>query len=249
MVDIILLTWNNPGYTIKCLRSIKEHTRYPYRLIWVDNGSDPNPKKRVLDWLCFLQIPHKSILLDKNCGFPKGVNEGIKISTSDHIVLLNNDTRVTEGWLGKLVGYLEEHQELGVVGAVSDGIANIQNWIKCSKFLEVQPKEPAEEFINNLPHRCLIGQYYVSYFCVAAKRSVIDEIGLLDEEFGIGYHEDTDYDNRLFHAGYKTGVATNCFVYHAHRVSAKSVPNYQDLIRKNWGLVERKKRERESHST
>jgi len=247
MVDIILLTWNNSGYTLKCLESIKKHTTYPYRLIWVDNGSDRSQVLRVLNKLCLLQIPHKSILLDKNYGFPKGVNEGIKISTSDYIVLLNNDTRVTEGWLGKLISYLEENSDLGVVGAVSDGIANAQNWIKCSKLLGIEPKGPAEDFINSLPHHCLIGHYYVSYFCVALKRHTIDKIGLLDEEFGIGFHEDTDYDNRLFYASYKTGIATNCFVYHIHRASAKNLPNLHELTRQNWNLMEKKKREREGH--
>jgi len=242
-----MLTWNNSEYTLKCLESIKKHTHYPYCLIWVDNGSEIEEKSQVFNCINRLAIPFKHISLDRNHGFPKGVNEGIRVSTAEYIVLLNNDTRVTEGWLGKLISYLEENRDLGVVGAVSDGIANAQNWIKCSKLLGIEPKGPAEDFINNLPHRCLIGHYYVSYFCVALKRNTIDKIGLLDEDFGIGYHEDTDYDNRLFYAGYKTGIATNCFVYHVHRASAKNLPNLSELTRQNWNLMERKKRERGNH--
>jgi len=244
-----MLTWNNSDLTIKCLKSIKLCTHHPYHLIWVDNGSDTEERNEVFKCIKMYDIPFKHIALDINYGFPRGVNEGIKISTAEYIVLLNNDTEVTDGWLGKLVGHLEEHKEVALVGAVSNGIANIQNWIKCSKFLGLSPQEPAETFINNLPSHCLVGRYYVSYFCVATKRSIIDEIGLLDEEFGIGYHEDTDYDNRLFHVGYKTGVATNCFVYHVHRASAGGVPNLRELTKQNWDLMEKKKRERENRAT
>jgi len=39
--DIIMVTWNEPELTRKALTSIRDHSNYPYRLILIDNGSDP----------------------------------------------------------------------------------------------------------------------------------------------------------------------------------------------------------------
>ena len=39
-VDIVFLSWNFPDMTLRCLKTLRKETRMPYRLIWVDNGSE-----------------------------------------------------------------------------------------------------------------------------------------------------------------------------------------------------------------
>ena len=51
-------------------------------------------------------------------------------------------------------------------------------------------------------------------FCLLIKREVIDAIGLLDEQFGIGYFEDDDYCLRAIAAGFRPVIAGDGFVHH-----------------------------------
>ena len=96
--SIILLTYNKLEYTKICIESIRKFTpKGKYEIIVVDNNSNDG----TLDWLKE-QDDLKVIYNDYNAGFPKGCNQGIKISRGDSILLLNNDTVVTPNWLNVL---------------------------------------------------------------------------------------------------------------------------------------------------
>ena len=51
-------------------------------------------------------------------------------------------------------------------------------------------------------------------FCFLIGREVIDAIGMLDEQFGIGCFEDDDYCLRAIAAGYRAVIAGDAFVHH-----------------------------------
>src|SRR5262249_12280783 len=51
-------------------------------------------------------------------------------------------------------------------------------------------------------------------FCLLIRRAVLDQIGLLDERFGIGCFEDDDFCLRAVRAGWKAVVARDAFVHH-----------------------------------
>ncbi len=53
---------------------------------------------------------------DRNLGFGRANNELVERTTSEYVLLANPDTRFTEDLLGPLVGYLEAHPDVGVVG-------------------------------------------------------------------------------------------------------------------------------------
>jgi GT2 family glycosyltransferase len=99
-VSIVTVNFNQPGVTEDLLKSLAEVNSYPdLEIIVVDNGSKTNP---VPEW----QLRYPGILFIRskvNTGFAGGNNIGIARATGDYLFLINNDTEVTAGLIGKLV--------------------------------------------------------------------------------------------------------------------------------------------------
>lgn len=120
MVSIIIVTFNNLNYTKECIQSILEKTAYPnYEIIIVDNKSRDNTP----NYLKELEKQYSNVTIvlnEQNYGFAKGNNIGIKKAKGDYIILLNNDTVVTRGWVNGFIKHLERDNRLGLVGPVTN---------------------------------------------------------------------------------------------------------------------------------
>src|SRR3989338_9791241 len=114
--DIIIPVWNELESTKECINSLLKFTKYPYRLIVIDNGSR-EPTRTYLDGIKNIFSDFLLIRNDINLGFVKAVNLGVAASNNPYICLLNNDAVVTEGWLNSLVDTVEG-------GPKNIGIAN-----------------------------------------------------------------------------------------------------------------------------
>ena len=66
-------------------------------------------------------------------------------------------------------------------------------------------------------------------FAMMIKRSVIDEVGVLDEAFSPGYFEDDDLSLRISEKGYKLMVVHNSFIYHK---GSESFNNKNNIVHK-----------------
>lgn len=221
-IDIIIPTWNNSQLTLGCLTAISAFTAYPYRLIWVDNGSEESEYKRVHEKLRELNIEFKSIVFDKNLGPTRALNAGIRESESRYIVLINNDTFVTDRWLSKLVEILEANPNIGLICPVTDNISCPARWPRLARMLKLPVTEPVAMYFNSRPVGFIAGGFLVSFFCVVIRREVIDKIGLLCEELQF-FGSDDDYCDRVREAGFRTAIATNCFAHHVHHATIKNL--------------------------
>ena len=80
----------------------------------------------------------------------------------------------------------------------------------------------------------------LAFFCIAMRRAVLDEVGLLDEAYGIGFFEDDDYCRRVRQAGYRLVIADDVFVH--HHLSASFAPRGSEandaLMARNKGIFE-----------
>jgi len=207
LTSTIILTWNQFEYTRLCLDSIRKHTRVPYELIIVDNGSTDGTRR----WLeSFPDI--KLVANRENLGFPKGANQGIRASSGENILLLNNDIVVTPGWLRQLLVHLHSADDVGIVGPLTNFAAGDQritppygNLVELDGFAWKLGKQQRGRC---LPTSMIVG------FCLLTKRSVLDRIGLLDERFGLGTFEDTDLSHRARQAGYRLLICQDVYVHH-----------------------------------
>ncbi|QDU10762.1 glycosyltransferase [Gimesia aquarii] len=207
LTSIIIVTHNQLPYTQQCIDSLRMRTDEPYELIFVDNGStDGTPA--YLNTLA----DAKFILNSENRGFPAAVNQGIEIASGNNILLLNNDTLLTTGWLNRLLTQLHSSAEIGIVGPVSNNVSGPQqipiSYTDLSSLDGFAWDWGKRHDQQSLDEERLVG------FCMLMKREVVNQIGTLDEQFGIGCFEDDDFCRRAITAGYRTVIAVGAFVHH-----------------------------------
>src|SRR5262249_16421330 len=71
-------------------------------------------------------------------------------------------------------------------------------------------------------------------FCLLVRRKVLDDIGLLDEQFGIGNFEDDDFCRRAVGKGYRAVIAVDAFVHHfGHRTFIGAGGDFAALMDEN----------------
>lgn len=210
LVDVIILNFNQEADTSECILSLKRMNYKNYRIILVDNGSSDGSgfhiKERFKD-IEFLKS-------EENLGFAGGCNLGIKRSLetglANYLLLLNNDTIVSENLLGSLLEVAQQDEWIGIIGAVNFYYSSPDKihmaghrflwWLGIqgrvlnvnAKFKELQS---------------------VSACCMLIKKIVLEKIGLLDERFFI-YYEDSDFCLRARRAGFKVAVAKEAKVWH-----------------------------------
>ena len=112
-VSIVIPVFNKWVYTAACLRSLLETTgKYSFEVIVVDDQSSDETTEQLA------QVKGlKHLVNDDNLGFVGSCNRGAQKAKGEYLVLLNNDTQVTEGWLDELIDTFEREPQAGLVGA------------------------------------------------------------------------------------------------------------------------------------
>ncbi len=227
VTSIVILTYNKLDYTKLCIDSIRTYTKAgSYEIIIVDNASTDG----TVEWLKS-QPDIRCILNTENLGFPKGCNQGMEIAKGTEILLLNNDTIVTKDWLTNLKKALYSDEKIGAVGPVTNCSVNYQD-------IEVGYKnvDEMQMFAANYNHtnaRQWEEKVKLIGFCILFKRSVLDCIGFLDEQFSPGNYEDDDYCFRMITAGYKILLCNDTFIHHFGNTSFVYNEAYGELLRRN----------------
>jgi len=220
-LSIVIPVKDNWEYTELCLKSIFKYTDPPYEVILVDNGSR-NP---LLEKLLKLknrnpQVDLKYIRSEVNLGFAGGCNRGIELSRGDFVVILNNDTIVSPGWLSGLLRVFEKEPKMGITGPRSNYVSGPQLIRDCPLYF----KNPSDVDLEKLSlysesfKRENEGQYvkqdFVIGLCMCIKKEVIEAIGGFDERFYPGNFEDDDFCLRTKLAGFEIAMACDTFIYH-----------------------------------
>lgn len=197
-VTIIILCWNNFKYTKLCIESIQKHTKQPYQLIAVDQGSqDSTPKylKRT-----FNNGSNLFIRNSKNRGFSCGNNQALKLAECKYVLMVNNDCEVLEDdWLDLMV---DANISAEIVGAV------------CKK---VRPNYQAKRFEYIGDGKEDETWSYIEGWCLFAKKDVWLMLDGFDERFNPAFSEDADLSFRAKELGMKIKAVSLPIVHHGSK--------------------------------
>jgi len=203
-------------------------------VIVLDNNSEdgsPDMVEREFPWVRLMRM-------SANLGFTKGQNEMLRNRRGRHALLLNSDTIVYEGALGKLMTHLEAHPEIGILGPkLENPDGSLQ--FSCRRF----PNPVAAMFRNTplgrlFPNNRYTREYLMQDFDHSETREVdwlsgaamlvrdelMEKIGYLDEQFFM-YDEDVDLCFRTWKAGYKVVYMPNAIIMHRVGRSTDKAPN------------------------
>ena len=234
--DIVVPTFGCEDFTVRCLESIRANTE-DYRIVWVDNGSFGASRSIVMDEI----VRHGSrltIWLGKNTGFVGAVNAGLAQCTAPYVVLQNNDTEVTGGWLERLEAPFKADVRVMVSGPLTSACGSWQAWPNVRSKLYPSMPSLAGVPLAAVPDVLInhFGNAYrevkmVAFFSTLFRRSVFDRLGLLDEAFGAGLGDDDDMCHRIRSSGGKVAFVPSAYVLHHHRTTFRTVYGEEETLR------------------
>ncbi len=161
------------------------------------------------------------ILNEANLGFSAGNNVGLRAARGEYLILINNDTFVTRGWVRDLIRPLQRDPKIGLVGPLTNNIGNEQK-IRLIYNSMTEMEKLARRFTRSRLRRTYPVKN-LAFFCVAIRRALLDEVGFLDEVYGLGFYEDDDYCRQVTNKGYGIVIADDVFVHHHLAVSFQTL--------------------------
>ena len=206
-VSIILVCWNNKSYLEPCLQSLYDaNTQFRFETIVVDNGSTDGSQAMLNEKFPAVKI----IQNDSNVGLSKASNQGIETTSGKYVLLLNNDTIVNGPSLNSMVAFLDSHSDAGAVGgrllnpdgSFQAGYA-VFSTLKEEIFIATRVGEYNKKgYPSHYDTDQIKPVGWLSSACLMLRRTALDQVGLLDEEYFI-YGDEADLQYRLNQSGWK----------------------------------------------
>lgn len=221
--SVIIPNFNGDQLLPDCLNSLVKQSFKGFEIILVDNGSTDNSLEYVSS--NFPQV--KIIRFNKNYGFAKAINEGVKLSKSKYVIFLNNDTKADKDFVKNLVYCADFHPEVVSVNSkilnffnpkLIDGIGILINEVGQARSIGYREEDR--------------GQYEKAMYIFGAtggaalfRREEFIKIGMFDEKFFM-YFEEVDFAFRAQFLGYKSIYCPLAVVLHKHKATAKKLPQH-----------------------
>jgi len=215
-LSIIIVNYNVKEYLRRCLESIfksKDHKEILSEIFVVDNNSKDLSREMVKNEFCEVNL----ISNRKNLGFAKACNQGIEKAKGDYILLLNPDTLFPKEGFEKAIVFMEKNEDVGILGCkMKDQKGNLLYSARTFPSLSTSfssshsilnrffPGNPLSKryLLKDLDHCRPSEVDWVSGSSLLAKRLMLDQIGLLDENYFM-YVEDVDLCYRAKKGGWK----------------------------------------------
>jgi GT2 family glycosyltransferase len=226
-VSFIIVNYNSALLALDCIASIRAFTEgIKYEIILVDNASPDRAIDALLneiqsDDCLFIQ-------LNENKGFGAGNNAALSVAKGRYLFLLNPDTRLCSNAAGIFMDMMGKAgwQQVAACGAdlINEGGVSVQayghfpSWFAAFASLGIQylmPKYYRRYISLGTPNQGKDNKLvdYISGAAMFIRRSVVDQIGLFDEDFFL-YFEETEWAYRVKKAGYQLYVIPAVQIIH-----------------------------------
>ncbi len=212
-LTVVIVSYNVKFYLEQCLISLRRALRgIEAEIFVVDNASTDGS----VDYLAE-RFPDISLISSNhNLGFARANNIAIRQSTGRFVLLLNPDTIVGETVIRTVIDFLKTHDRVGGVGVrmMTDCGTDAKESRRglptpCTAFYKMSG------LCARFPNSSRFAHYYMGHLSwdrsaeievvsgafFAVQRTVIEEVGLLDEDYFM-YGEDIDLSYRLLKNGY-----------------------------------------------
>jgi len=222
-VSIVLVSWNSRYDLRSLLAQLVELPGLEHEILVVDNAStDGTPEE--------IETRFPSVRLvrnPQNLGFAAGVNLGMRDARNPLILLLNPDSRLKPNAIRRLVAHLDAHPTVGIVGPRvlnEDGsiqsagfrFPSLLNLLLSATYLyKLFPRSRFwnRERLGGVVPPGPTSVDAVSGCCLLLRRSLVDQIGFLDEGFFM-YAEETDLCYRAHRAGWSVHCIPDASIVH-----------------------------------
>ena len=197
-LDIVLVSWNRPKFTKWSIQAIKQNTRYPYKLVVIDNGSTPEMQGSLFE-MKYGGMIDTLVLLDHNYGLEPAKNLGMNFVESEYFISTDNDILAykyePQCWLERLVWLMDNHPEYAAIGCRPQILVGSGN-----------PFEGKTEDIVDFPH--IPGYHRIM------RTQLTKDAGAWSDKRPSRGHEEIWISERFRGMGYKVGWANDVRCWH-----------------------------------
>jgi GT2 family glycosyltransferase len=226
MISVIIPNYNGLHHLQDCYDSLKKQSYKDFEIFLVDNNSSDDSIKFTEE-----NYPEvKIIRFNYNSGFAIAVNQGIKVSASEFVLLLNNDTECDVNFLSEMLSGMKD-KETGSVACKMINFDKRDTIDDAGDFIKAKGSPYARGYgVQD------IGQFdrdeYIFGACAGAalyRKEVFDKIGYFDEDF-FAYYEDVDFSFRMQLFGYKCYYNPKAVCYHKRGATTGGKSEFQTML-------------------
>ncbi|HUG88499.1 MAG TPA: glycosyltransferase family 2 protein [Actinomycetota bacterium] len=234
LVSVLMVTYGGGEWPLRSLATLVERTDPVLEVVVIDNASLDGTGELVRQGIEGATV----ILNDSNRGLSAALNQAAALTSGRHLLLLNPDALVGEGWLPPL---LERLEEAGTVAAVPrllepDGTVQEAGQIvdRMGQTLPVGAGSDGADPGHRFPRPVEYG----TGACLVVRRADFDAVGGMDEDFRPAYCEDVDLGFRLSARGRVVYEPRSTVVHHGG-VSASEGERHEMILRNRRVLLEK----------
>jgi O-antigen biosynthesis protein len=236
LVSILVPCCGMLEYTKLCVPSLLRHSRLPFELIFIDIGSLDGTAEYLAGVGAAAQVRIEVVRTPTDMGIPDACKEALAQAGGEYVVLLNNDTVVTDSWLQQLIGLAGLSPAIGLVGPMSNYAAPPQlvetvpyrlgprkRGLRSTESVTLGQEvlldtsavdQFAREFRDKQRGKWLETER-LGGFCLFMKREVLQRIGnKLDQWTDLGLFDTDIVSAKAREAGFTLAVCRDLFIHH-----------------------------------
>jgi len=205
-LTIVILTYNSEKVIKNCLDNINFSK---YRVIVVDNASSDATLQIVQN--NFPQV--ELIKLDKNYGYGRGNNSGLKLVKSEFALILNPDAFIKDEDIEVVLNAMKQDEKAALAGCIN---LEKHHFDEAEYQKKLQEAEADFQSKKNIFREKIGENFYVKFIVGAGlfmRISVMWRIGFFDKNIFL-YYEDDEICKRATDFGYKNLIVTKATIMH-----------------------------------